>query len=69
MGEDWGLYAALLLVDDDVHDRELALAALQRVAPGAEIIIARDGEEALTRLASPLHPTMNMNMDVLILYS
>ena len=43
---------SVLLVDDDAHDRELALAALQRVAPGAEIIVARDGEEALTRLAA-----------------
>lgn len=44
----------VLLMDDDARDRELALAALHRIAPGAEIIEARDGEEALTLLAA--HP-------------
>ena len=40
----------ILLVDDDPHDRELALAALRSIAPEAEIAVASDGEEALSYL-------------------
>jgi CheY-like chemotaxis protein len=44
------LLAPILLVEDDSHDVELALAAFEDSGLEAEIIVARDGQEALDYL-------------------
>ncbi len=41
---------SILLVDDDVRDVELALAALKKAAPEAQIDVASSGEEAVEYL-------------------
>ena len=41
---------SILLVDDEPHDRELALAVIQRAAPDADIQLANGGEEAIREL-------------------
>ena len=41
----------ILIVEDDPNDLELALIALRKHKLANKIHIARDGEEALTRLA------------------
>lgn len=40
----------ILLVDDSVHDVELTLAALEQHHLANEVVVARDGEEALDYL-------------------
>jgi CheY-like chemotaxis protein len=42
--------APILLVEDDSHDVELALAAFEDLGLDAEVIVARDGQEALDYL-------------------
>ncbi len=43
----------ILLVDDDPHDVELALLALDRLQPKVEVEVLRDGAEALEQLLAP----------------
>ncbi len=40
----------ILLVEDSLHDAELALAAMEKTKLPNEIVLARDGEEALNYL-------------------
>jgi CheY-like chemotaxis protein len=42
-----GSVFSILLVDDDLNDIELALAALEELQIDAEVAVARDGHEAL----------------------
>ncbi|HEX3594641.1 MAG TPA: response regulator [Polyangiaceae bacterium] len=44
--------STILLVEDDPRDEELTLRALRRHKIGDEIIVARDGEEALDVLSA-----------------
>ena len=40
----------ILMVEDDPHDTELTLTALEEYNLGNEVIVTRDGEEALNYL-------------------
>ncbi len=44
--------ADILIVEDNSHDLEFTLAALEQCRPGYNVIVTRDGEEALDYLLS-----------------
>ncbi len=56
---DWGAVSRkyILLVEDNPDDEALALRALRRCALAADVIVARDGAEALAKVGagSPAH--------------
>ena len=52
----------LLLVEDDPNDILFFQRALGKVRPGTDVVVARDGEEALPLLAEATHVVLDLKL-------